>query len=503
MPGKNLQLHRLFFLTLLYRTLPVLLLWCTSHFAFAQFPTFPLFPNGPAETEPFSAPVRLEDRILFRIYDASRGAARDRADLINFRLNDLLRDLPNRPLPVVRVQQENGNPVLMVNGEPLLTVTKADAEGHGKEPLEIAREWEQRLETAFTRAIQERRPEYLRQAAIRAGTLVLIGFLAHLALWFIFQRLLSRPGGPLIALLWLGILLYILDLFPQTRPAYNLLTAGALLPVLIAAVVMLGALVAARIWTLLLHLFFPPLSDALTTEERTERTLLRRITLIAVVRVTGNTILWFVAIVVGLTWAGVNLPALLASAGLIGVALGLAAQDTMKDLVAGINILLDDRFGVGDVIRVGEYTGKVERFNLRVTQIRDLSGRLVTFPNRVIETVANLTASWSQVDLKVRIPYRTDLRRAMEIVEETANGLAEEWPERILEPPEMLGVNAVTESNLELRMIVRTTPGDQWKVERELHLRVKEALEGADVPPPFPHQVISVIPDGEEDGNTR
>lgn len=478
----------------------LILLFCgISLQTYAQFPTLPLLP-APVETA--SAPVQLQDRILFRVYGENLQSANDRADLIQFRLDETLRDLPNRPVPEVRVITEGGSPVVTLNGEPLMTVTKADVAGYGQEPFPIAQRWARQMETALKRSLEERRPGFLRQAAIHAGGILFLGLVAHLFLWVLFRRLLDRPGWPLIAFLWLAVLLYLLDLFPQTRPAYNLLTAGVLRPFMIAGMVILGAVAVARLWSVLLNHLFPPLPATLSAEERTERTLLRRMTLIYVTRVTGITVIWILSIIAGLTWSGVNLPALLASAGLIGVALGLAAQDTMRDMVSGVNVLLDDRYGVGDVIKVGEFTGRVERFNLRVTQIRDLSGRLITFPNRTIETVANLTASWSQVDLKMKVTYRTDLRRAMDVIEETAHQLAVDWPERILAPPEMLGVNDYTGSTIEIRMIVRTTPGDQWAVERELHLRIKEAMERAHIPPPFPHQVVSVIRNGEGKGES-
>jgi small conductance mechanosensitive channel len=208
--------------------------------------------------------------------------------------------------------------------------------------------------------------------------------------------------------------------------------------------------------------------------------------------VTAVTMIWVVAVVIAIARMGVNLSALLASAGLIGVALGLASQESMKDVVAGINILVDDRFGVGDVIQVGDYIGTVETLNLRVTQIRDLSGRLITLPNRHIEIVANLTSRWSQVDFKVGVAYETDLRQALWVLEATARELTSEWPGRILAPPEILGVDSYNDSDITLRMLLCTAPGDQWTVARELRLRLKEALDAAGITIPFPQRTVTL-----------
>ena len=165
----------------------------------------------------------------------------------------------------------------------------------------------------------------------------------------------------------------------------------------------------------------------------------------------------------------------------------------MKDLVAGINILIDDRFGVGDIIKVGSNQGTVEKLNLRITQIRDISGNVITFPNRAIETVTNSTLRWSQVDFQVGVAYETDLRDAMDVLEKTAHTLQDEWPERILAAPQMLGVDSYNASDITLRMLLRTLPGDQWAVGRELRLRVKEAFDAAGIVIAFPQMEITVV----------
>jgi small conductance mechanosensitive channel len=445
------------------------------------------------------APVMFRDRILFRVSGASAEQAQARADQISGRLGRVLGDLQSLAAPPrVSVRVAGPDVVLLLDDTPLLTVTEADAEAAERPAAELAIDWAGRLERAFNQALEERRPEFLREAFLRAGAILLAGVLIHFTVWTLSRRFFDRPGWPLLLLVWISVIHWVLDAFPRTRPLNNLLSAGLLRPIAIIVVWSLIAAALSRLLGSVLHRIFPVAPETMSPEERTERTLRRRATLGGVLRVTGVTLIWVLAVVIMLARMGVNLGALLASAGLIGVAIGLAAQDSMKDFVAGINILADDRFGVGDVIQVGDYTGKVENLNLRVTQIRDISGRLITLPNRQIETVANLTSRWSQVDFKVGVSYEADLREALHVMERVARELGAEWPERILSPPEILGSDSYNPSDVTLRMLLRTAPGDQWMVERELRLRVKEAFDAAGISIPFPQRTVRVV-DGAAD----
>ena len=123
----------------------------------------------------------------------------------------------------------------------------------------------------------------------------------------------------------------------------------------------------------------------------------------------------------------------------------------------------------------------MERFNLRATQIRDIAGRLITVSNRSIVDVANLTARWAQVDFQVGVSYNDDIDQATALLLTTAQTLAEEWPDRVLDPPSLLGVDSFTDLNVLLRLTVRTPPGDQWAVARELRRRVKNAFDAAGI----------------------
>jgi len=442
--------------------------------------------------------VQFNHRLLFPVWTSGGQSAQDRADLASLRLADLLRQRQEandlREAPQVTVDSEAAGTVLRVDKEALLTVTEADDDHAGVLPAALAQLWAQKINGAFQEALRERQPAYLRWAAKRAVVLAVVGLGLHVLLWLAGRGLHERLRWPLPTLVWVVVLARIVDLFPQSRPILPFLLTGWPRPLALAVIIGLPTASLARVWGIVLRRIFPPLADHPTGHDLAERSVLRRITLAGVADVTGVTLLWLVATVIGLSWYGVNLSALLASAGLIGVALGLVAQDTLRDIIAGVSILADDRFGVGDTIQVGAWDGKVERLNLRVTQMRDASGRLITLSNRSITEVANLTARWAQVDFRIGVSYYSDVRRALDVLTQTAQTLAEEWPERLPQPAEVLGIDAFTEQNVTLRLLLRTAPGDQWAVGRELRLRVKAAFDSAGIvvlnslyaPPPAP-----------------
>lgn len=432
-----------------------------------------------------AAPVELNNQILFAVHTFGDQAAQDRADLANLRLSEALRGLftahASGKAPQATVGSQQGQTVLLLDGKLLLTVTQADADAAGKPIALLAQNWADSLNKALEQARRERQPAFLRSAFERAGLLVLGGIVVNGVLWLVTRRFGHHPGWPAQTLLWLVVVRQIVVLFPQTRPYYLDLITGPLRPLVLCVVVGLPTAILVRLWGITLRRLFPPIPKDLSVEDRTQRTFQRRVTLARVAEVTGVTVLWVLAGFVVVSSIGLNLSALLASAGLIGVAISLVAQDSLKDLVAGVYILVDDRFGVGDTVQTGAYTGKVEKLNLRATQLRDISGRLITISNRNIVEVANLTARWAQVDFQIGVSYYSDFAAAQKLLEDTAKALAEEWPERVLAPPEMLGADEFTDQSIILRLTIRTPPGDQWAVGRELRARVKAAFDAAGV----------------------
>jgi small-conductance mechanosensitive channel len=430
--------------------------------------------------------VLFNNKALFQVYGDNASNIQDRAALVSLRLSVALHDIPNNTiakLPRVTVGTEKSasagatDTVLRLNGQPLLTVTQYDTANYGQSAASLANVWAADINAAYAQALDEQTPAYLRHAVIWAGVIVLAGAILQTLILFLASKMHGSPGWPVQVLLWTIVVRGVLYLFPQTRPVDAFLIYGPAKPVTILIDVGLLAAVLARLWGAVLHRLFPPVPEHLSQEEWGRRSILRRATLASISRVTGVALIWFVGFVTALSWAGVNLSALLTSAGLIGVGIGLATQDMMKDLVAGVNILADDRFGVGDTIQMGEYEGRVEKLDLRITQIRDLSGRLITIPNRNIAQVANLTSRWAQVDLRIGVSYYDDLRQAMELMTDAAMQMKQEQPNLILADPHMLGVDSFNDSNITLRMLLRTLPGEQWHIARDLRARIKAAFD--------------------------
>ena len=180
---------------------------------------------------------------------------------------------------------------------------------------------------------------------------------------------------------------------------------------------------------------------------------------------------------------GYDVAPLIASAGIIGVALGFGAQSLVKDFLSGIFLLIEDQFGVGDVIDVGEASGLVEGVSLRTTRLRDVEGTVWYVPNGEIRRVGNKSQQWSRALLDVLVAYETDLEAAIGTIKEVADGVwhDETFGSSVLEEPEVWGVEGFGPTGIAIRLVVKTRPADQWKIMRELRQRLKSALDAAGV----------------------
>jgi small conductance mechanosensitive channel len=182
---------------------------------------------------------------------------------------------------------------------------------------------------------------------------------------------------------------------------------------------------------------------------------------------------------------GFNLAPLLASAGVVGIAVGFGAQNLVRDYLTGIFMLLEDQYGVGDVISVGEATGTVETVTLRITRIRDVNGIVWHIRNGTIDQVGNQSQGWARAVVDFPVPYTADLATIRAVL----TGVAEAaWSDPalrgvMLEQPEVWGAQDVSSSEVTMRMVARTAPLRQWETERELRARVKTALDAAGIYP--------------------
>jgi len=182
---------------------------------------------------------------------------------------------------------------------------------------------------------------------------------------------------------------------------------------------------------------------------------------------------------------GINLAPLLASAGVVGVAIGFGAQNLVRDYLSGVFMLVEDQYGVGDVITVGDATGTVENVTLRITRIRDVNGIVWHIRNGAIETVGNESQGWARAVLDFPVPFEADLVRIRGLLQQAGDQMWREptWRAVMLEAPEVWGAQKITREEVVMRMVVKTAPLRQWEVEREMCTRVKKALHDAGIMP--------------------
>ena len=206
-------------------------------------------------------------------------------------------------------------------------------------------------------------------------------------------------------------------------------------------------------------------------------------------------VLWSIGILIVLSRLGIDLGPLLASAGVLGVALGFGAQALVKDYLAGIFIIIEDQYGVGDMVDVGPVVGVVEEITLRITRLRDLTGVVWYVRNGEIVRVANRSQGWTMASVDIPVAYDEDLARVRAIVERVAAVMDDDpaFDDMLLGRPEFAGVESVSGEAVYVRVIAKAAPGKEVPVARELRERIKLAFdgEGVRVPVisrPFPGQ---------------
>lgn len=188
----------------------------------------------------------------------------------------------------------------------------------------------------------------------------------------------------------------------------------------------------------------------------------------------------------------INIGPILAGVGVVGIALGFGAQNLVRDVIAGIFILAEDQYGVGDVASVGGKTGLVEAVNLRRTLLRDLDGIMHVIPNGEISTASNYTKGYSRVNLDISVAYKEDLDRVIRVLNRVGGRLAEDdyFGPLIMEPPRALRVNSFDDSGITIKVLGVTKPIRQWEVMGELRRRIKREFDAEGIEIPFPQQTI-------------
>jgi len=270
-------------------------------------------------------------------------------------------------------------------------------------------------------------------------------------------------------------------------------------PTILAILVLIIAWLVLRLARLTIHRGVARLLQAqrLTTRElatrvRTLTTLAESAVRLTILLLTGLTVL---------ALYGVPIGPLLASAGVVGLAIGLGAQTLIRDIIGGIFIVLEDQFHVGDVITVNNLSGQVEALTLRYTALRTLDGAYVVIPNGEIRIVQNLSRDWARAVIDVALTPEEDVDRVVAVLQSLLANLPSD-PELgplVLEPGEVFGVEAIGPQQATVRLAVKTRPLEQWRVARELRRRILVALREAGVSAPYPRTVTIIQPRHEDE----
>lgn len=502
----------------------------TAQIPFLPTVQLPTYRSQESENKVVPRWVYLDGRRVLQIA-APRTSVSERSQKVQRNLDQISEDFLKKSdsKPDVRVEGSAALPIIRVNGRDLMTVTPQDANQlQADTPSAAANQIAQTLQDEFNEARNERRSQYLIHQGTIAGATCLGMIVLSWGLYTWQRRLrkyLLEPPLPTSAevkpittqltqqqhqhlkevkrrlsqlgqaTIWGSGTFFILGLFPYTRPFQILMISAAQIP-LTLGVVVLGTYVAVRLSYALIDRFTTAFinSSSLLTPQTSERLQLRVSTISGVSKGIITLVYLGVGILLSLMTLGVNIGPLLAGAGLVGVAVSLASQNLIKDAINGFLIIVEDQYALGDVINVGNVGGLVENLNLRMTQLRDAEGRLITIPNSEIKIVANLSSRWSRADLTIPVAYQTNIDQALKLIETIALDMDQDpqWQHRIVETPQVLGVDHFGDRGLNIRVWIKTQPLKQWDVAREFRRRLKVAFDHAGISIPLPQQSIWV-----------
>jgi small conductance mechanosensitive channel len=230
-----------------------------------------------------------------------------------------------------------------------------------------------------------------------------------------------------------------------------------------------------------------------SAEDQTEEELNKRVdTLSGVLVAASQAVVIAVISFMMLSEIGLNISPILAGVGVVGIAIGFGAQSLVKDILAGLFILMENQYRKGDVVKIADTSGLVEDINLRRTLLRDLDGVVHSVPNGEIRVASNLTKGFSRVNLNISVAYDTDLNRAIEVINRVGRELAQDpaWAPDLLTPPQVLRVDNLGDSGIDIKITADTRPTRQWPVTGELRLRLKKVFDEEGIEIPWPHTKV-------------
>jgi len=221
-------------------------------------------------------------------------------------------------------------------------------------------------------------------------------------------------------------------------------------------------------------------------------------TLIPLMQSISKYVIYFISGVMVLRELGVDTTAIIASAGVVGLAVGFGAQSLVKDILSGAFLLFEGVISVGDSVNIGEHSGTVEVVGLRNIHLRKFSGELRVIPYGEVNSFGNFNKEYMRAIVEVGVAYEQDVEKGMKALEEIANKWAEENKDIVLEPPIVQGVLSLGSSDVTLRIAIKVKAMTHWGAERELKRRIKDAFDKKGIEIPFPRQVVYLRKEGEK-----
>ncbi len=424
---------------------------------------------------------------------------------------------------------------------PIVTVTTTDAH-YGETTVDgLAAEWRGQLQSALVRALERRQPAVQRRSLVvvsRVVAVMLLGSLLAFAVRLLLARRIAAlvaevevrgraaaaehtqagddaesPDGAhrrrrrflaiairavlpeqrlalwrafsdsllwALALAWFAVTIWALSLFPQTSPFAQTVTRGT--ASVVTTLIVFG-LVNRIVDLLIARIASAWRSSPFLSSEDRARQLLRIPTIARALGGFKTFLLAFVAVLAVLSEVGIPTGSVVTIGGLAAVALSFAAQSFVRDFVNGFLVLFEDHYVVGDYVTINAYSGIVERLTLRIVQVRDSSGDLVTIPHSAVNSVANQSRDWSPVDYRVPVDPSGDVLKAIDLVRSSIDGLAREevWHDVVLGEIEWIGLEALSKDWAIVRAVVRTAPLRQFALRRAINARVLDAFAQAGI----------------------
>ncbi len=204
-----------------------------------------------------------------------------------------------------------------------------------------------------------------------------------------------------------------------------------------------------------------------------------------------------IAVVMGLAVWGVPIAPIVASLSVVGIGIGFGAQDFVKDVIAGLFVLLEDQYSVGDVVELAGVSGTVVDVRLRTTVLRGLDGSVHHIPNGAVRVATNLTHESSSIVVDLAVAYEESVDRAIDVITNETGVLASdpEWGPRLVDQPVVLGVDQLADSGVIVRVVMTTDPDQRWAVKREFLRRIKNRFDDEGIEIPYPHMTIDSRPE--------